>query len=429
MPIAQVRSAHDTVLMPVDELEEELRRGRLADTVYVQHPEWTGEGFVPAREIPALREVLAATEASMCAHLRKPGMAWVTAGVCGLIALAGLIQGVAQLTGFDVIEASALGFQHTLLDGAFWSPFSGAATHLGVGHLGVNLPVLAYCGYRCERVLGAWGVLFVYAFSLLLSSMAILQWSDMPVVGSSVLAYGVWGGQIALGFRHSAWIPAELQGRYGVGSLVIFLPLAFVSLFDGPGVSLVGHAGGLVGGVLGAVLATPLKPRLGRWLAMGAWSACAVVPWIPAMAWAGPWSEVTISKSVTMSLPSRWAEHRMRFQGMYAWSSGDRFPVYAGTFVGDGKEANAEAERALWSEWLRGAATVSASGEGPARRYTIRVENPEEPWTLIERVIDHDGLQTRAGYLLPPECAAVGACAGRREIGEAALESLMLAEP
>lgn len=438
MPPAQVRTNLETYLIPPAELEEELRRGRLPDSVHVQHPEWTGDGFVPAREIAALRDALAAEEARMCAQLRRFGVPWVTVGVCGVLGLVGVGQAVSWVLGQGdaVVDVTAVGFARTVMDRAFWTPFTAALTHVSVGHLAVNLPLLAYSGYRTERVLGAWGASSVFAMALLWSSIAILMWSDLPVVGASTLAYGVWGAQIAIGFRHSALVPAELQSRYGVGNLVLFLPLAFMSLFDGPGVSLVGHAGGLVGGVLAVVGSRPFHPSRGKSLAAAALGLTTLLPWSPAWVWAGTWSPVEISDGISLSLPSRWLEHRGRWEGMPAWSSGDRYPVFAGTFVGDGPgletglgrpaQEPAAREQALWGQWLHGPAEASAI-EGIPLGFLVTVANDEEPWVIVERIVEHGGLRTRAGYLLPASCTAQDACAARRAMGDAILDTLALA--
>jgi membrane associated rhomboid family serine protease len=426
VPPAQVRYASETLLMPPAELEEELRRGRLPDSVHVQHPEWTGEGFAPAREIAALRAVLASDEARMCARLRRPTMTWVTASLCLVMGLVGIGQGIAAVLGLNdsVLDFSAVGFEHTVLDGAWWSPLTAAFTHIGFGHLGVNLPLLAYCGYRTERVLGPWGVAAVLTGALLGSTIGIVLWSDLPVVGASTLAYGVWGAQIAIGFRFGPLLPPELQSRYGIGNLVLFLPLAFMSLFDGPGVSLVGHAGGLMGGAIAAGLCSPLAPNRARTLTAAAFALTAILPFTPPQIWAGLSDPAHVSEQATITLPSRWAEHTGRFEGMHAWSSGDRYPVFAGTFVanGEGDTSATERERTLWGEWLRGDATATAEGDA----VRIVVDNPEEPWVIVERVIEHDGLRTRAGYLLPPACSPPGTCSGRRAMGDAAIASLAL---
>jgi hypothetical protein len=242
------------------------------------------------------------------------------------------------------------------------------------------------------------------------------------VVGASTLAYGLWGAQIAIGFRFGRLLPPELQSRYGVGNLVLFLPLAFASLFDGPGVSLVGHAGGLVGGIVAAVVCTPLGSALGRGIGIAALAATALVPFTPPTLWTGGWLPTAISDHASIALPARFAGHVGRWYGMHAWSSGDRYPVFAGTFVSSdaGPGGLGAQEAAAWGQWLQGAVTVTEEGQ----IVRLVVQNDEEPWHLVERVVERDGLRTRAGYLLPPACAEPGACAGRRSLGDAVLASL-----
>lgn len=421
MPLAQVRTASDTWTMPALELEEELRRGRLSSLVLVQHPDWTGAGFAPADQVPALREALGSDAARTCARLRGPArLPGVTLAVCAAVLLLAAVQ-LAQGGGAAwATSAWALGFERTVEDRAWWTPLTGALAHAGPTHLAVNLPLLAYCGYRVERALGALGAAGVLTLALAGSTLAIVAFSDLPVVGASTLVYGVWGAQLTIGLRHGALIPAEQQGRYGAGNLALFLPLAWLSLFAGPGVSLAGHAGGLAGGVVAAALTHPLRPRRG--LVGAAAAVAALVPFTPPALWAGPSDAVTVSEGVTIAVPARWQAHAGHWKGMMAWSSGDRYPLYAGTFSADEGVAGglADREAALWGAWLGGAAAARATGPDTVE---LTIADPVEPYVIVERVREHDGMRTRAGYVLPGACAAAP-CDGRRAIGDAALASL-----
>lgn len=405
-----------------------------------------------ASEVPALKEVLSSAEARLCARLWAPWSScapYVTVCLCMLLAGVGVLQGLSSPEGYAGVRHSAAGFERTILDGGYWTPFSAALAHVGVGHLAVNLPLLAYCSYRTERMLGAWGAAAVLATALLCSTLAILAWSDLPVVGASTLAYGAWGAQIALGFRYGRWIPAHLKSRYGIGNLVLFLPLAFISLFNGPGVSLAGHAGGLFGGVVAVLIGGLFAPMRAGITTLVALGLTALLPWTPPAWWAGSWSQVSISDSARIAIPSRWQEHTGRWQSFPAWSSGDRYPVFAGTFFvsdepkgaseGASEGSATERERVVWGDWLHGAAVVTrrpggnpgsdagsdpGSGGAPGEIFDVRVETNGEPWIIVERVLDHDGLRTRAGYVLPGECSAPDACVGRRSMGDAMLSTL-----
>jgi membrane associated rhomboid family serine protease len=356
----------------------------------------------------------------------------VTVALCLVLGVVGGLQGVLSMKGLDGVRPTAVGFERTLLDSGYWTPFSAALAHVGLTHLAVNLPLLAYCSYRTERLLGAWGAASVLATALLCSTVAILAWSDLPVVGASTLAYGAWGAQIALGIRYGRWIPAHLKGRYGIGNLVLFLPLAFVSLFNGPGVSLAGHAGGLAGGVVAVLIGSPFAPARASITTFLTLGLTAWLPWTPPAWWAGAWSSVAISDGAHLAMPSRWREHAGRWLSFPAWSSGDRYPVFAATFfASDEPEGRAiERERAVWSDWLHGQAVVTLrlaaqSAEGDV--FDIRVDTSAEPWVIVERVQEHHGLRTRAGYVLPGDCGAPEACHGRRAIGDRVLSTLTVA--
>jgi membrane associated rhomboid family serine protease len=130
--------------------------------------------------------------------------------------------------------------------GEWWRLLTAAFLHIGPVHLAVNMLALLLFGSELERQLGRWRFLGIYLVSALGGATAI-QLFGFPggyVAGASTAIYGLLG---ALGVL-------LLASRQDIRGLLTLLAInVFISFL--PGVSLLGHLGGLVAGALaGAVL-------------------------------------------------------------------------------------------------------------------------------------------------------------------------------
>lgn len=128
----------------------------------------------------------------------------------------------------------------------WWRVLTAAFLHIGPVHLAVNMLALLIFGSELERQLGRVRYLAVYLTSALGGAVAIQLLGDPRVVvaGASAAIYGLLG---ALGVL-------MLAGRQDIRGLLTLLAInVFISFL--PGISLLGHLGGLVAGVVaGAVL-------------------------------------------------------------------------------------------------------------------------------------------------------------------------------
>jgi membrane associated rhomboid family serine protease len=130
--------------------------------------------------------------------------------------------------------------------GEWWRLLTAAFLHIGPVHLVVNMLALLLFGSELERQLGRWRFLGIYLVSALGGATAI-QLFGFPggyVAGASTAIYGLLG---ALGVL-------LLASRQDIRGLLTLLAInVFISFL--PGVSLLGHLGGLVAGALaGSVL-------------------------------------------------------------------------------------------------------------------------------------------------------------------------------
>ena len=139
--------------------------------------------------------------------------------------------------------------------GEWWRPITAAFLHIGPVHLAMNMLALLLFGSELERQLGRSRFLGVYLVSALGGAAAIQLFGNPGgyVAGASTAIYGLLG---ALGVL-------MLASRQDVRGLLTLLAInVFISFL--PGVSLLGHLGGLVAGALaaGVLVATRRQERL-----------------------------------------------------------------------------------------------------------------------------------------------------------------------
>jgi membrane associated rhomboid family serine protease len=128
-----------------------------------------------------------------------------------------------------------------ILFGEWWRVVTAAFLHIGPVHLAMNMLALLLFGSELERQLGWWRYLSLYLLSALGGAVAIQLLGDprVPVAGASAAIYGLLG---ALG------VLMLVQRQDLRGLLTLLLINVFISFL--PGVSLLGHLGGLVAGAL-----------------------------------------------------------------------------------------------------------------------------------------------------------------------------------
>lgn len=426
-------------MYPVDlgDLERDIRQGLVSTTAELLHPPWTGARFTYLTEIPQLANAFEAPDARFNAWLRAPRPPRLSVGVAALVLLAAALQAAGSAPGAGAWLAAlasamprfgALGFEPTLLDGMWWTPLSSQLVHdpaLPLYHALLNLPLVAYGGYRVERALGPGGYAVVAALALLCGALFVVGLGSAPAVGSSILGYGLWAAQIAIGFRFGRAIPRENRGFYGWGTWVVFAPLYALSLL-GAHVTHTGHLGGVIGGLLAVAVLDPesaapstrVARQRRRNLSLG--GALLVLPMLLALLvprWSGllafPTADVELPElGLRLRLPGRLADHPVTALGGQAWlpvADADE-PVFASLHLGQ-----AEDRAAFWTDHLGGRAIPAASpGVAPGWRgegWMILDEQSQEPlWRVVEQVRTRGRYTWRVGYALrlggPPDLGA-----------------------
>ncbi|RBY92630.1 rhomboid family intramembrane serine protease [Blastococcus sp. TF02A-30] len=134
----------------------------------------------------------------------------------------------------------------------WWRPFTAAFLHIGPMHLLLNMLALLVFGSELERRLGRTRYLLLYAVSLLGGGAAIQLFGApfQAVAGASAAIYGLLGGLAVL----------MVQRREDLRGLLTLLAINVAISFL-PGLSLLGHLGGLVAGALTAAVYTLARRR------------------------------------------------------------------------------------------------------------------------------------------------------------------------
>jgi membrane associated rhomboid family serine protease len=152
------------------------------------------------------------------------------------------------------------------LFGEWWRVFTAAFLHIGPVHLALNMVALLLFGAELEQRLGRWRYLSIYLVAAVGAAAAIQLFGDprVPVAGASGAIYGLMG---ALG----VFMLVQRQDMRGLLTLLaINLVVSFL-----PGISLLGHLGGLLTGILTAGVL--VLTRRNRPLQLGALICLAVL--------------------------------------------------------------------------------------------------------------------------------------------------------
>ncbi|ANN21446.1 rhomboid family intramembrane serine protease [Amycolatopsis orientalis] len=147
----------------------------------------------------------------------------------------------------------------TLAGDEWWRIFTSGFLQYGLLHIAGNAFSLWFVGRPLETALGRVPFVALYFVSMLGGSAANLVFTDLdalPVVGASGAIFGLIG----------AYAVIVIRLRLNPTWLLVMLGLNVFITFQVPGISILGHAGGFVAGLLVtfALLYAPEKNRL-KW--------------------------------------------------------------------------------------------------------------------------------------------------------------------
>jgi membrane associated rhomboid family serine protease len=144
--------------------------------------------------------------------------------------------------------------------GEWWRLFTAGFLHYGPVHIALNMLGLYVLGRELEPELGRLRFIAVYLVSLLGGSVAVFLFGEMnpATAGASGAVFGLMGGFAVLLIRK------RMSAGPAIGLIAVNVYLSFVF----PGISILGHIGGLVTGAIAtaALLYAP-RPRQDVWQA------------------------------------------------------------------------------------------------------------------------------------------------------------------
>jgi membrane associated rhomboid family serine protease len=163
----------------------------------------------------------------------------------------------------------------------YWRIVTGGFLHDGILHIGINMLSLYFVGAALEPAIGSRNFVVIYLTSLLASSFGSLLFQpDTPTIGASGAIFGVFGALIVV---------ARYRGipfwQSGLGPILIINLVFSLSV---AGISIGGHLGGLVAGLITGwfVLEFDERRRMPA-VAMAGCALVAVVSVVAAVAVAG----------------------------------------------------------------------------------------------------------------------------------------------
>ena len=129
--------------------------------------------------------------------------------------------------------------------GQWWRLFTAGFLHYGPIHIALNMIAVFVLGRDLEPVLGRVRFLAVYLISLLGGSVAVFLFGALntAVAGASGAVFGLMGGLAVVLLR----LKVNPGPALGIIALNVFISITL------PGISLLGHLGGLVIGAIATV--------------------------------------------------------------------------------------------------------------------------------------------------------------------------------
>lgn len=130
-----------------------------------------------------------------------------------------------------------------------WRLVTPVFVHIGWQHFLFNLFAIYIVGQLAEQIWGSWRFLLLYILSGIMGNVfTLLLTPDVVAAGASTAIFGVFASIVVVGYFGRSPYLRQMGQSY---QALIVVNLIF-NLFM-PNVGIVGHLGGLVGGLLAAV--------------------------------------------------------------------------------------------------------------------------------------------------------------------------------
>lgn len=176
------------------------------------------------------------------ANHRQPFVVWtlVLANVAVFVVTVVQAQSLANLAPSTLYQNWVLTPVYAR-NGQWWQLVTAGFVHVNPIHILMNMVALYIIGRDLERVLGPLRFAAVYLLGVLGGDIAVFVFGQLgsPVAGASTGVFALMGGLLVVVYR------LKLNPGQVIGMIVLNLVISAVI----PGISLLGHVGGLVTGV------------------------------------------------------------------------------------------------------------------------------------------------------------------------------------
>ena len=177
-----------------------------------------------------------------------------------LVFVATLMDGAELLKPIGTVQiAWGANFGPYTTDGDWWRLFTSLFIHFGILHIAMNMLTLAVVGPLIERLYGSLTYLLIYLLAGMASGLASIAWHPgVNSAGASGAIFGILGALLAAPLRAGDTFPIDMV-RAILHWLVVFLGWSLYAGFKYKGIDYAAHLGGLASGfVIGLAAARPI---------------------------------------------------------------------------------------------------------------------------------------------------------------------------
>ncbi|AHH93392.1 rhomboid family intramembrane serine protease [Kutzneria albida] len=164
-------------------------------------------------------------------------------------------QSIANNARSDLFQDWAMAPGLVAFTGEWWRLLTAGFMHIGPLHLAVNMVSLWLIGRDLERLLGPVRFFALYFLSMVGGNLAVFLFGELgqPVAGASTALYGLMG----------CYLVAIVRLKLDPRPILITLGINVFITFTVTNISILGHFGGLVAGVLAsaAIFYAPARNR------------------------------------------------------------------------------------------------------------------------------------------------------------------------
>jgi len=147
--------------------------------------------------------------------------------------------------------------------GEYWRILTAMFLHGSFLHILSNMFALYILGFPLEKIMGKFRFTLLYIISGIGSGIAVVIFSNSLtlVIGASGAIYGIVGSLLFITFARPNWFTPQ-----SVRSIRLMILINLIFTFVISNISIAGHIGGLVLGLLLSLILIPKKPDFTRFI-------------------------------------------------------------------------------------------------------------------------------------------------------------------